>query len=170
MPRDRIVVHEAVAAVDLGTVAGVVHGSFAGEEFGDGGLLLERFTGKHQRGRVVIGSAGRVRPSLHPGDLELDRLEPPDRLTERRPIARVLHTLVHASLRRPGRQCGDGDASLVEDLQEVRVASAAFAEQVLLGNPDVGKRQRMRVGRVPTNLVVGRFNGETRRRHLNHDR
>src|SRR5699024_11909440 len=44
---DEVFVHEAVAAVDLGGIAGVVHRCLAGDHLRDRGLLLERHPGAH---------------------------------------------------------------------------------------------------------------------------
>ena len=109
-------------------------------------------------------------PGLHPRDLELDRLEAPNGLAKGGSLGGVLHTFVDAALRRADRECGDGDPSLVEDPQEVGVTAAAFTEQVLFGNTDIGKRQRMGVRGVPADFVVRRFNGESRCGNLDHDR
>ena len=105
--------------------------------------------------------------SLHARDLETDRLELRDRLPEGLSVPRVGDGIVDAALRRSHRHRGDRDASLVEDRQEVRVAAAALAEQVLLRDPRVREAQRVRVRGVPADLVVGLLGDETRgaRRH-----
>ena len=55
---DRVFVHEAVAAEDLGRVAGVVHGGVGGGQLGDGRLLLERLAGQHRGPRRRSRPAG----------------------------------------------------------------------------------------------------------------
>src|SRR3712207_7730459 len=60
----------------------------------------------------------------------------------------TLFRSVHAALGGPHRERGDGDGALVEDPQEVGVAAAALAEQVLLGHPDVVEGQRVGVAGV----------------------
>src|SRR5699024_10004185 len=51
-------VHEAVAAVDLGGIAGVFHRCLAGDHLRDRGLLLERQPGEHPGGCEVVRRAG----------------------------------------------------------------------------------------------------------------
>ena len=75
---------------------------------------------------------------------------------------RVVDGRLEAALRGAGRQRGDRDAALVEDVQEVREPAAALAEQVALGHPGVLEGERMRVGGVPADLVVGGLDGEAR--------
>src|SRR5699024_8233845 len=67
---DEEFVHEAVAAVDLGGIAGVVHRCLAGDHLRDRGLLLERQPGEHPGGCEVVRRAGSDDTRLHPGDLE----------------------------------------------------------------------------------------------------
>src|SRR5699024_4864904 len=55
---DEVFVHEAVAAVDLGGVASIVHGCFAGDHLRNGGFLLERQSGEHPRSREVVRRPG----------------------------------------------------------------------------------------------------------------
>ena len=170
MPGHSEFIHKPVAAVNLGTVSGVVHGRLAGDQLGDRRLLLERLTGQHQRRGVVVGGAGGVGAGFHPRDGERDGLVPADRLTECLAFPRVLDALVDASLRGAGGQRGDRDAALVEDAQEVGVAAAAFTEQILFRHPHVVEAQRMGIRGVPADLVVGGFRGESRRRHRDQDR
>ena len=68
------------------------------------------------RGGVVPGQPGGVRPRLHVGDLELDRLVR-RRSAGRRPGAACAyaHRLVDAALGQPGGQRRDRDPALVED-------------------------------------------------------
>jgi hypothetical protein len=56
---------------------------------------------------------------------------------ERLTLLGVAHRVVDAALRRADREGRDGDPALVEDPQEVGVAAAALAEQVLRGHPHV---------------------------------
>ena len=64
----------------------------------------------------------------------------------------------------------DRDAALVEDAQEVGIAAAALAEQVLFGHPHIVEAQRVGVRGVPADLVVGGFDGESRGGRRNQDR
>ena len=97
---------------------------------------------------------------LHVGDLELHHLVGADRLAERLPLVRVPQRLVHAALRQPDAEGGDGDAALVQDREELRVAPAALAEQVLGGDPAVGEGELTGVGGVPAHLGVLLRRGE----------
>src|ERR1700742_109128 len=116
---DRVFVHEAVAAEDLGGVAGVVHGGVGGGQLGDGRFLLERLPGQHPGRRGVVGQPGHVGASFHVGDLELQTLEPADRAAERVPVMHVTDGLVDAALGEPGRQVRDGDPDLFKGGQEL---------------------------------------------------
>src|SRR5699024_10608311 len=110
-----VLVHEAVAAVDPGGVAGVVHRRLGGDELGDGGLLGGILPRLHVPGGRAPGLAGGVGAGLHAGDFEAHRLVLADRLAEGRALLGVAHALVHAALRRTGGQRGDRDAALVQD-------------------------------------------------------
>ena len=76
-----------------------------------------------------------------------------DGATERLALLGVLDRLVDAALGGTDAQRGDGDAAFVEDAQEVRVAAAALTEQILFGDTNIGERERMGVGCVPTDFV-----------------
>ena len=78
-----------------------------------------------------------------------------ERLAEDGALLRVVDRRLEASLRRAGRERGDRDAALVEDVEEVREPPAPLAEQVRLGHAHVLEGERMRVGGVPADLVVG---------------
>ena len=69
-------------------------------------------------------------------------------------LLRVAQRLLEAALGRTGGERGEGDASLVERLQEVGVPAPALAEQVGLGTRTSVSVQRMGVGGVPADLVV----------------
>ena len=71
--RDGGLVHEAVAAMHLGRLAGVGDSDVRGVELRDGGLPLERFPTQHASGCVVVGQPRGVRPYLHVRDLERRR-------------------------------------------------------------------------------------------------
>ena len=79
---------------------------------------------------MVPREARVVHARLHPGEHELDVLVRRERLAEHGALLRVVDRLLEASLRRAGRERGDRDAALVEDVQEVGEAAAALAEQV----------------------------------------
>ena len=92
-----------------------------------------------------------------------------DRPAERLPLLRVLHRLVDAALRQPDAERRDRDAPLVEDRQELRVAAAPLAEQVLGRHAAVGERQLAGVGGVPADLGVLLRDREPRRARRHDD-
>src|SRR5207248_3728958 len=97
---------------------------------------------------------GRLHRDQHVRDLELDPLERPDGPPEGLPVLRVAHALVEAALGQADPEGRDGDAAVVERLEELRESPAAFAEEVLLGDPAVAERQLVRVAGVPSELAV----------------
>ena len=80
-------------------------------------------------------------PRLHVGHGELDRLVLADGAAERLALPGVPDALVHAALRQPGGQRRDRYPALGQDPQELGVAAAPLAEQVLRGDPAAGKGQ-----------------------------
>src|SRR5690554_3315763 len=82
VPRDERLVHETVAAEDLGGVAGVVHRCAAGDQLGYRGLVLVGKTSGCPPCGLVPGETGNMHARLHGGDHEGDRLERPDGLSE----------------------------------------------------------------------------------------
>ena len=107
---------------------------------------------------------------LEVGDLEGDALLAPDRAAEGLPLAGVLDAQVEAGLDAADRQRGDRDPAVVEGGEELRVAAAPLAEQVGLGHPAVLEGQRVGVGGVPAELVVGLLGGEAGRAGRHDDR
>src|SRR6185436_13434706 len=65
VPRDGVLVHEAVAAVYLCRLTGVRDCDLARVELGDRRLALERLTGEHPRRRVVVSESRGVGAHLH---------------------------------------------------------------------------------------------------------
>src|SRR6266516_5116383 len=84
-PGDRVLVHEAVPAVDLGRLPGVGHRDLTRVQLGDGSLALELPAVGDPGGRVIPGQPGGVGAHVHVGELERDRLEVADRPAERVP-------------------------------------------------------------------------------------
>ena len=166
--RDRVLLHEAVAAEDLGRDPGGGDRRLGGVELGDRGGLLELL---HRRattllhrvlhGRGPVGQqAARVEHHLEVGDLEGQPLLAPDRDTEGLPLPGVLQAQVETGLDAADRERGDGDPAVVEGGEELRVAAAPVTEQVGLGDVHAVEGQRVRVGGVPAELVVGLLGGE----------
>src|SRR5581483_1241048 len=102
-------------------------------------------------------------------DGELDGLVVPDRVAERLPFLRVPQRLVHAALGQPGGQRGDRDAALVEYRQELGVAAAALADEVLRGYPHVVEGQLAGVRGAPADLGVLRRDPQARRARRDDD-
>src|SRR5580700_11571550 len=167
---DRELVHEAVPAEHLGGGARVVHGRVRRGQLGDRGLLLDRLAGHQPGGRVIPGQPGGVGPRLHVGDGELDRLVLVKTVAERLALAGVPDALVHAALGQAGGQRGDRHPARIEDLQELGVAPAALAEQVLRGDAAVREGQLARVGGEPSDLGVFLARHETGCSVRNNDR
>ena len=157
--RDREVVHEAVAAEDL-VAARALSTAVVLETRWRWPPALERLATQHPRGRVVVGGPGDVGACLHVGDDERERPGSPMGAPN---ASRVL-AYFRSRRRRPGQPDGegrDGDAPFVQGLQEVGVAPAAYAEQVVLGHDDVGVGDLVGVRSVPADLVGRRPNGDT---------
>ena len=151
----RILLHVAVAAVDLDRLLGAADRQAPRLELRlrrrqrevAARVLLHRRLVNEQPRRLDLGR--------HVGELGLDRLEARDRPAERVALAGVRERLVQRALREADAHRGDADPAAVEDLQELPQSRAAGAEQVLLRNAAVGERQRPRVRGVPAHLAVG---------------
>jgi hypothetical protein len=104
-----------------------------------------------------------VRTNLHVGELEADRLVLADRTTEGLAGPGIRQRLVEAALRQADGEGGDRDSSLVENLEELRVATPLLPDEVVHRNPAVVEGQPMSVRSVPTDLRVGGRHGEPRR-------
>src|SRR5690606_35288102 len=101
---DEVLIHEAVAAEDLGGVAGVLHGGIARDELGNSGLGFERQAGVAAARRVMPRESRRVHTRLHSGDHELDVLVIGDGLAEHHALPGVANRLVDAALGSPDRK------------------------------------------------------------------
>ena len=107
---------------------------------------------------------------LEVGDLEGHALLAADRAAEGLAIAGVRHRHVEAGLDAADRERGDRDPAVVEGGEELGVAAAALAEQVAGGDARTLEGQRVGVGGVPAELVVGLLGGEAGRARRDHDR
>src|SRR5690606_21032207 len=154
-PRHGVLLHEAVAAEHLRRDARRRDGRLGGGELGDWRRLLERRprdAGVLHGGRTVREHPRGVGHDLEVGDLERDALLAPDRTTEGLPLAGVLDAQLEAGLDEAECEGRDRDPAVVEDREELRVAPATLAEQVVGGHPDSRERQRMGVADVPAEL------------------
>src|SRR5664279_2867888 len=152
-PRDRELLHEAVAAVDL--QRGVHHPvrQQAGVE-----LRLRR----RERERLALvlqprGAVDELAPCFdlgrHVRELELDGLELRDRPAELLSLLRVRERKVVRALGEPDAHRRDGDTAAVDDLHELLEALAALTQQIGLGHAAVLEQQLSCVGRVPAELA-----------------
>src|SRR5579862_136068 len=132
--RDRELLHEAVAAVDLERGVDDAVRQQPGVE-----LRLRR--GEREVAALVLEPRGAVDElpagvdlRRHVRELELDRLEIGDRLAELMPLLRVRERQVVRALRETDAHRCDRDAASVEDLHELPEAATAFAEEIALGH------------------------------------
>ncbi len=153
---DPVLGHEAVAAEDLGGLAGGGDRLLGGVQLRDGGLaLVGQALGLLPRG-VPVHVAGGLRRDLHVRDLERDGLLLGDGLAERLTLAGVADALVDAALDQPDREGGDRDAAVVEGVEELTEART-------LGERGAGFRQFLYTlddGRIAISaLAVGLIQG-----------
>src|SRR5712692_6426783 len=149
--RDRVILHEPVAAVYL---HGLVRSSLRGLR---GEELAHRGEHAHLVGctgaamcvgdrRAIHHRPRELRFHRHVGELELDRLVFGNGDAKGAALLRVSERRVQTSLREADRQRGDCDAPAHQCVEELPVATATLAEQVLLWNGTVFKAQRVCVG------------------------
>ena len=86
------------------------------------------------------------------------------------PFAGVGDGIVEAASEHADGEGGDGDAPVVEDLEELGEPPPALAEQVVLGHAALDEREPVRVGRVPAHLAVRRLHLEAGRARRDQDR
>ena len=134
---DRIILDEAVAAVDLHRFVGDAHRDLAREQLrhrrflGDALALIlhpRRAIGEQARGFDLGG---------HVGELVLDGLKLGDRPAELLALLGILERGFVGALRGSDRERGDRDAAAVEDAQAVDESLAVLAEQLRFGQPAV---------------------------------
>src|SRR5581483_4259829 len=151
--RDRVLVHEPVAAVDLQRPVRSAVRELAGVE-------LRHRRGSRERPALVLLPGGA--PHEHPRRLDLGRHvdelvlhggELRDRLPELLALPGIRVRKVVTTLRKADAHRGDGDAAAVEDLQELLEAVAARAEQVAFRDARSLERQLARIRRAPAELL-----------------
>ena len=94
----------------------------------------------------------------------------PSAAAERLALPGVPDALVHAALGQPGGQRRDRHPALVQDLQELGVAPAALAEQVLGRHPAAGEGELAGIRGAPADLGVLRTGDKSGRPVRNDDR
>src|SRR5262249_50631650 len=154
-PRDRELVHEAVAAVDLERRVDDAVRDEAREELRLRGGKRERLARVLEPGGAVDELPARLDLGCHVRELELDRLEARDGPSELLTLLRVHGGKVVGALRESDAHRCDRDAAAVEDLHELAEAVPALAEEVPLGDGAGVERELARVGGVPTELMHG---------------
>src|SRR3954452_5090481 len=151
--RDGVLVHETVAAVDLeAPVCGAVR-ELAGEELRHRGGATEVAPLVLLPRRLVDERARRFDLGRHVDELLLHGLELRDRLAELLALLRVPVREVVGALREADAHRRDGDATAVEDLQELLEPLAARPEQVALRDARALKAELARVRGAPAELL-----------------
>src|SRR5262249_54265408 len=148
-PRDRELVHEAVAAVDLKRPVRDAVGELAGEELRHSRRLREVAPFVLLPGGLVDEQACRLDLGRHVDEHLLHRLEGRDGPTELLRLARVRVRKFVAALGEPDAHRGDGDTPAVEDLQELLQPRAARTEEVPFRQARSLERELARVRRAP---------------------
>src|SRR5207237_6633482 len=128
--RDWVLVHETVAAVNLETPVRRPVRKLPGEELRHRGGAAEVASFVLFPGGLVDEATGRLDLRGHVDELLLHRLELGDRLAELLALLRVGVREVVAALGETDAHRRDGDASAVEDLQDLVDPLAARPEEV----------------------------------------
>src|SRR5262249_4960164 len=130
--RDRRLLHVPEPAVDLERRARHPIRELAREELRHRRLTCERPSLVLEPRRLVNERTPGFDLRRHVRELELDRLEPRDRLPELLALPGVREREVVRALRETDAHRGDRDPAAVEDLEELAEARAALAEEVAL--------------------------------------
>ena len=135
-PADRELVHEPVAAEDLGGVPGVVHRGVRGDQLGDRRLLLERLPGRAS-GRAASYQASRAVCARASMSAIVNWMAWYSPIGGRTPRARRRTAGTRRRTPGPGPIASAAIAIRPSSrmLQELRVAAAPLAEQVRLRAP-----------------------------------
>src|ERR1700722_9772187 len=152
-PRDRVLVHEPVPAVDLQRPVRRPVRELAGKQLGHRGGASERPALILLPGGPVDEQPGGFDLGGHVDELRLHRLGACDRAAELAPLERVGLGKVVAALRQTDAHRSDGDPAAVEDLEELVEPLAPRAQQVALGHAHPLERELAGVGRAPAELV-----------------
>src|SRR5262249_49741626 len=115
------------------------------------------------------GQPGDVGTALHVRYRERDGLVLLEPAAEGLALLGIPYALVHAALGQAGGQRGDRHPALIQDLEELRVAAASFAQEICRRNPASGERKLPRVGRAPPDFGILGPRGEARSAVLDND-
>src|SRR5262245_22566352 len=166
---DRGLLHVPEAPVDLERRVRDPVRELAGEELRHRRLARERPSPVLEPRSLEDERAPGLDLRGHVRELEADRLEGRDLLSELLALLRIGDREVVRALGKADSHRRDGDAAAVEDLEELPEALAAPAEEVLLRHRAVLERELTRVGRAPAEFLHGRGDDVPRRAVLDHD-
>src|SRR5260221_9005054 len=132
---DRVLLHVAVAAVDLNRLVGDPGRRLAGVELGHRRLARERTPAVLEPGGALEQEPRRLQAPLHLGELELHRLDPRDRTAERLALLGVPHRLLERRAHHADRLGGHPDAAGVEHAHRDLEALAHGAQPLFDPDP-----------------------------------
>src|ERR1017187_6873200 len=158
----RVVLGEAVAAVDLDAQRGHALGNLRGVELGHGCFFHEVHGGVLHAGAIVEQHAGRLDLGGHLRDLELNTLELADGAAELLALLRVLDGEFPGATGQPEHLRADVDAAFVQRLDGDLVALADFAQHVALGHAAIFHDQLAGAGRPDAEFVFLLADGDSR--------
>src|SRR5215218_7586135 len=151
---DRVLLDEAVAAVDLHGVGGDLHRRVRGEALRVRGDERVALAGVEQVGRLPGHQAPGLDLRRHVGDHELDRLVHRDRHAELDALLRVLGGELERRARDADGHRRDAGTRAVERHHRELEALVLLAEHVLGWHLDVVERDRRGVGGTLSELVL----------------
>src|SRR4051812_4408732 len=152
-PRDGVLEHVAVAAVQLQAAVDDLLLQLGGPPLGHGGVLGGEPPGVVLQDRLLQVGLGDRHLGVHLGELEAGVLEPADRPAERRPLLAVLHGAVEDQPARGHGDRGDGQPLLGQVVHQVEEAVALGAQQIARRHANVVEEELGGVLRLEADLV-----------------
>src|SRR5208337_4575971 len=149
----RIVLGEAVAAVNLQRQRRHSLGNLRAEELGHGRFLYEVHAGVFHAGAVVEQHARGFDLGGHLRDLKLNALELGDGLAKLLALLRILHREFPRTTRQADHLRTDADAAFVQRFYGDLVALTNFAEHIVLRHPAIFQNQFAGAGGADAELV-----------------
>src|SRR4051812_5531666 len=166
----RVVLDEAVAAVNLHAVVGDLDGDLARVELGHRRLQRRARAALLQVGGVIRHQPRRFNLRRRVGQLPLNSLKARDRLAECFTVARVAEGRFVRTLRQSDRQRGDADAAGVEHLHRVDEPLAFLTEQLVARDAAVFEQHLAGVARPHAELVFFLAGGHAGRAAIDDER
>src|SRR5437773_3891577 len=160
---DRILLHVAVAAVHLDRLMRHPGRRLAAVELGHRRLARERLARVLEPGGALDQEPRALDAALHLGQLELDRLNLGQRLSERLALLRVLHGFREGGGHHPQRLGRHADPPHVEGAERDPEPVPLGAEPVLDRHLQVVERERHGVRAAQPHLVLGPADDQARR-------